>query len=168
MFISIVLIDTFRPLYLSIWQLKWKNQIRRELKSEVKKNHLITLAFSKTDLRKKSIHLQFIRNDEFRFNNQMYDIVHKTETKDSISYVCYLDLKEMLQISSMLNISMNSGLLTPFLPILKNKIIQFIDYFPENKLNCLAYTIELMMILPNNIHTIFREIEVNLPPPKLF
>lgn len=155
-------------MYLIIWQINWKNQIRRELKTEVKKNHLITLAFSKTDLRKKIIYLQFIRNDEFRFNNQMYDIVYKTENKDSVIYVCYLDLKEMLQISSMLNIAMNSRLLTPFLPILKNKIVQYFDYYPEIKFNVMAYTIEFMMLLPINIHTILREIEVNLPPPKLF
>jgi len=162
-----VLIDAFRPLYLSIWQINWKKQIRKELKSEVKKNHLITLTFAKTDLKQKLIHLQFIKEDEFRFNNQMYDIVRTIETNDSISYVCYLDLKEMLQISSMLDIAMNSGLLAPCLPILKNKIVQFSDYFPEKKLSFLSFLIAINFFLPNNIHTIFREIEVALPPPRI-
>mgnify|MGYP005844879357 CR=1 FL=1 len=166
--ITILLIDNLRPLYLTLWQLNWKAHIRKELKLEVKNNHLLKLTFSKFDLNNKIVNLKFIRNDEFFYNNQMYDIVRTMETKDSISYVCYLDLKEMLQISSMLNIAMNSGLLTPFLPILKNKIIQFFDYLPEIKFNGLAYTVEFMMLLPNNIHTILREIEVNLPPPKLF
>lgn len=167
-FTSILIIDACRPLYLSIWQIRWKNQIRRELKSEVKKNYLITFTFSKNDLKNKIIRIQFIRKDEFRLNNQMYDIVRTIESKDSVSYICYLDLKEMMQISSLMNIALNSGLLTPLLPILKNNIVQFFYYLPENKFSVASYTMELIIFLINNLHTIFREIEVKLPPPKYF
>ncbi len=157
--------DIFRPLYLGIWQINWKKQIRRELKSEVLKHNLVELTFSKQDIKNNKSYIQFIRKDEFRYNNHMYDIVGKTESKDSVTYICYLDIKEMLQICSLMNITMNSGLLLPSLPLTKIKVIQFFDYINTSQFNSLLFTYNLISNIINNFKIISRDIEVNTPPP---
>lgn len=164
--VSVGIIDIIRPIYLSIWQINWRKQIRRELKSEIKKNHLIKLTFSKNELRSKKINLQFIKDDEFRYNNSMYDIVGKSESNDSIIYVCFLDLKEMLQIASVMNFQMHSGLLSPILPILKSIISQNIYYLLTKQI--LIFYPKLFVVL--HTHYLFkypqRIIDVTTPPPK--
>ena len=77
----------------------WLQQRKRAVKKEVKwkmiagidKNELVLLKFSKEEIATK---LQWKHAKEFEFNNQMYDIVDKVVSKDSIQYWCWWDFKE--------------------------------------------------------------------------
>lgn len=77
----------------------WLQQRKRAVKKEVKwkmiagidKSELVLLKFSKSDTQTK---LRWKHSKEFEFNNQMYDIVDKVVSKDSIHYWCWWDFKE--------------------------------------------------------------------------
>lgn len=163
---SVSIIDIIRPIYLSLWQINWRKQIRKELKAEVKKNYLIKLTFCKNDLQSKKITLQFIKKDEFRYNNSMYDVVDKLESNDSLTYVCFLDLKEMIQIASIMNLKMHSGLLLPILPLLKNSSILYIYYITTKQVLFLFPSLYEVLHLPCLTNCPIRIIDVATPPPK--
>lgn len=77
----------------------WIQQRKRAVKKEVKwkmiagidKSELVLLKFSKSETVSK---LKWKHSKEFEFNNQMYDIVDKITTKDSIKYWCWWDFEE--------------------------------------------------------------------------
>ena len=77
----------------------WLQQRKRVVKKEVKwkmivgidKSELVLLKFSKAEMASK---LKWKHAKEFEFNNQMYDIVDKVVSKDSIQYWCWWDFKE--------------------------------------------------------------------------
>lgn len=77
----------------------WLHQRKRAIKKEVKwkmiagidKSELVLLKFSKAETVAK---LKWKHSKEFEFNNQMYDIVDKVVSKDSIQYWCWWDFKE--------------------------------------------------------------------------
>ncbi len=52
---------------------------------------MVRLKFSKTEITTK---LNWKHSKEFEFNNQMYDVVDKVVTRDSIRYWCWWDFKE--------------------------------------------------------------------------
>jgi len=77
----------------------WLQQRKRTVKKEVKwkmiagidKSELVLLKFSKAEIKTK---LHWKHAKEFEFNYQMYDIVEKQVSKDSIYYWCWWDFKE--------------------------------------------------------------------------
>lgn len=77
----------------------WLQQRKRAVKKEVKwkmiagieKSELVLLKFSKTEV---STKLKWKHSKEFEFNNQMYDIVDKVVSNDSVKYWCWWDYKE--------------------------------------------------------------------------
>lgn len=77
----------------------WLQQRKRAVKKEVKwkmiagidKSELVLLKFSKSEIVSK---LKWKHSKEFEFNSQMYDIVDKVISKDSIQYWCWWDYKE--------------------------------------------------------------------------
>lgn len=77
----------------------WLQQRKRAVKKEVKwkmiaginKKELVLLKFSKAEITTK---LNWKHSKEFEFNNQMYDVVDKVVTRDSIQYWCWWDFKE--------------------------------------------------------------------------
>ena len=163
---SFVLVDFLRPLYFSLWQYNWRKQIRRELKTEIFANHLIKLTFSKKDLKSKNKVIYFVEEDEFRYNNIMYDIVSIEETADSIKYTCYQDIKEMMTITMLINITTNSGALFPLPPLLKTKLIHYTHYIAE--VNVMFYTVFFKFSITqiDFSRILSRIIEVLTPPPE--
>lgn len=77
----------------------WIQQRKRAVKKEVKwkmiagidKKELVLLKFSNKEIKTK---LHWKHSKEFEFNNQMYDIVDKIITKDSVKYWCWWDFEE--------------------------------------------------------------------------
>lgn len=71
---------------------------KRTIREQIKKNNfsqvIELLSFSKKDLKDKSILIEFIEKNEFRFKGKLYDIISTQETEDSIFYKCINDTKE--------------------------------------------------------------------------
>lgn len=57
----------------------------------IDKSELVILKFSNAETQSK---LKWKHAKEFEFNNQMYDIVDKEISKDSVQYWCWWDYKE--------------------------------------------------------------------------
>lgn len=163
----LLLVDFLRPLYLSFWLYNWRKQIRRELKSEIKSRHLIKLTFSKKDLQEKNISLIFVKEDEFRYNNMMYDVVTIDQTADSVTYTCYQDIKEILQISALIGSFTNSGTFLPKFVDLKSQILSFIYYIITLNTISIFFTPQLLQSFYHSSSIIFIISDVPEPPPKV-
>ncbi|OGU39246.1 MAG: hypothetical protein A2X61_07110 [Ignavibacteria bacterium GWB2_35_12] len=66
--------------------------IRSKIKSELVKPE--TLRFSKNDIKSGKIHIRYVKDDEIKIHNSMYDIISVKETSDSIIFTCINDKEE--------------------------------------------------------------------------
>ncbi|MGB9665310.1 MAG: hypothetical protein ACPL25_10405 [Ignavibacteria bacterium] len=115
-----------------------KNYHKRTIYEQIRSNNfnqvIEILSFSKVDLQKKLIKLEFIEEHEFRFNGKLYDIISKWETEDSIFYKCINDIKEKeleeIFVSYIVNNSHRQDLPLPIKQLLAS--IQM-EYFLLNK-----------------------------------
>lgn len=123
--LSISIVYILRPIGLSIYQKIWKTQIYLSLKSEVKKHHLETIIINKSDLANSSIQFERIDKGEFKLNGMMYDIVEEEENANQIKFLCFLDIKEMVIISALLNNLTHSGSLLPIKAIINYTLDTF-------------------------------------------
>ncbi len=162
------LIDTFRPVYFSIWQQNWRKQIRRELKSEILKHHLVNLTFSKKDLQKNKAILKFISQDEFYYNGNIYDIVKFVQSSDSVAFVCYLDITEMMQISALIGRVAKSGNFLPALLNLKS-ILLLCNFYILFSSNVPLYLFRKLQVSYFFLNTTLNMVkDVPEPPPKIY
>jgi hypothetical protein len=76
------------------WQTGIRCQIKKQIRSDSKNAGYDVLKFSKSDLLQKKIILEWEKDDEFCFNENMYDVKSKIETTDSITFICFNDRKE--------------------------------------------------------------------------
>lgn len=76
----------------------WQTGIRYEIKAQIRHNSKSatyqTFKFSKADLSQKKIVLEWEKDDEFCFEQNMYDVKSRKETADSITFICINDRKE--------------------------------------------------------------------------
>ena len=54
------------------------------------------IVFSKADIQNKKINFKWIHSREFKYNNDMYDIVEKKETETELIVYCINDSKEKM------------------------------------------------------------------------
>jgi hypothetical protein len=77
----------------------WQNTIRFQIRNQIRQESRLlkpeVLTFSKTDLIENKIDLEWEKDDEFCYNNSMYDVVSRTESTDSITFTCINDRREM-------------------------------------------------------------------------
>jgi hypothetical protein len=77
-------------LVFSIQQKNIQREIKRKIKNGASPDWIMTLRFSKADAQK----LDWKHSKEFRYQNEMYDIVTEKQTKDSVIYQVIWDSKE--------------------------------------------------------------------------
>ncbi|MCL5991009.1 MAG: hypothetical protein M1419_02785 [Bacteroidetes bacterium] len=53
-----------------------------------------TLRFSKSDIKTGKIHIRYVKDDEIKIHNSMYDIISVNETSDSLFFTCINDKEE--------------------------------------------------------------------------
>lgn len=152
------------------WQKGIRSQIKEQIRHDSKLSDIEVLTFSKADLKQKRIALEWEKEDEFRFNGNMYDVVSRNESSDSITFTCINDRKEKKlidQFQAFVNQQHNnvpSKHSNPF-KILENLVK---DYCTQQAIlqNCkegiIIYKPELNVYLPNTY------IEVLSPPPRMF
>ena len=77
--------------YLHLQQRAVKKAVKRTLMAGVPDDELVLLRFSHTEA---ETQLRWEHSREFEFDGDMYDIVRKEETADSVSYWCWNDHEE--------------------------------------------------------------------------
>ena len=77
--------------YLKVEKHKVKRSIKHQIIDGINKSELVLLRFSKREIKEK---LDWEHSKEFKYEGEMYDVVEKTETSDSVSYWCWWDYEE--------------------------------------------------------------------------
>lgn len=77
--------------YLTVQKKQVKKSVKRQIMKGVDREELIYMAFSQRDLETK---LKWKHSKEFELNGEMYDIVERKETNDSIFYWVWWDNEE--------------------------------------------------------------------------
>jgi hypothetical protein len=170
LFICFAMMLPLKPLALSLYQQIWKLHIYSQLKNEIKSEHLSQLTFSKNDINSRRIDFKFIKENEFSFNGMMFDIKSTNETKDSISFTCYRDIKEMLLISAIHNAITHSGNFEQPLPNKLLKLFNTLNFDNFELINNALISLS-EYISPNfSPSKKFNDIIllINTPPPELF
>lgn len=78
----------------SVLQYRVRDEMKRMLKATVQEGELIKLAFHEPSLEKGLYSIQWITDDEFRFNGSMYDILRSDTSADTVYFVCINDVQE--------------------------------------------------------------------------
>ncbi len=94
-FIVFVLLLLISPVYLhTLWlyfvKMEVKHQVKESIKSGLDRSDLVLLKFSKTEAQ----NLKWEHDEEFEYLGEMYDVIEKHETTDSITYTVWPDKKE--------------------------------------------------------------------------
>lgn len=76
------------------FEYKYKKEIKQLIKSGVPEKDLIKFAFHKSVITNGTKDLKWIKKNEFRLKNEMYDIVSAEIRGDSVFYKCIHDFKE--------------------------------------------------------------------------
>ena len=84
----------FQLFVFKIFQVKYKQEVLEVIEKGVLEDKLAVFVFNGEDLMNGSTKIQWIEENEFRFDNKMYDVV-KTETRgDSVYLYCLHDENE--------------------------------------------------------------------------
>jgi hypothetical protein len=148
----------------SIYQSSVRNEIRNYINTDERKKRIEILKFSKADLKKRLI--TFIKNDEFIFNNQLYDIKNSKAVGDSIFYYCINDTKEKELINKFSNDyekNTENKSKSNFAKIITPKLL---EYFVINY-NSALFIKDLFVFIDNYINLYHSLIYQPItPPPK--
>ena len=116
-FISIIFLFLFLLslpsiiIFLEIKKSEIKKEIKNKIISGINKNELVFLKFSKQEAVNQ---LKWEHSKEFKYNNEMYDVIEKKESNDSVYYWCWLDNEETKinkQLNNLLSIIWNDNAL---------------------------------------------------------
>lgn len=77
--------------YLKVEKHQLKRSIKHQIIDGINKSELVLLRFSKKEIKEK---LEWEHSKEFEYEGEMYDVVEKVETTDSVSYWCWWDYEE--------------------------------------------------------------------------
>lgn len=154
----------------------WIQQRKRAVKKEVKwkmiagidKSELVLLKFSKEETTTK---LNWKHAKEFEFNYQMYDVVDKITTKDSVKYWCWWDFEE-----TKLNQKLSKLLVNVYqndIPTMEkqSQIIQFYkSLFFEQVVAWIPFLSIRSFYNNSNINNLYHYLNIKLdtPPPDSF
>ncbi len=95
--VSIVILSAFclpfSATYLGLQLQKWriKHEVKAKLIQEIGKSELTHVTFSKSQI---ETELHWEDHQEFEYNGEMYDVIERHETSDSIEFLCWHDKAE--------------------------------------------------------------------------
>lgn len=147
-----------------IAQKSHRNYIRSKIKNELVKPE--TLQFSKNDIKSGKIHIRYVKDDEIKVNNSMYDIISVKETSDSIIYTCINDKEEEKLIEKYMERETNSDSKSNH-SIFKN--LKPFSVFVLNELRKIPEFYTISILTNENGSDFYKSIitEVLSPPPEI-
>ena len=108
---------------LKIFQVQHKEEISKLIDEGLSEDELVLFQFSKDDFEKGLEHIEWVEEHEFRIGGEMYDIVQKEITADSIYLYCYHDRKESKLYSSILATTLAISVFpTPYVPLKRKQL----------------------------------------------
>lgn len=80
--------------FLKIFQAKYQAEIVEIMLNDLSETDLVSFKFNKSDLNSGTINIQWLEDDEFRYQNIMYDVFKKEVNGDCVYLYCVQDEKE--------------------------------------------------------------------------
>jgi hypothetical protein len=145
-----------------------RNDIQTKIANDEINEDLILLSFKKSDIQNGKIDFRWKHSKEFKYKSDMYDVVEKSETKDSISFFCYRDIKEKKYEESFNKHYENENGSEKQIP--DAKIISKIklgDLFATGIFNLAQKISKRIFPLSLEHNVYFNEIDIPSPPPKV-
>ncbi|HLP64040.1 hypothetical protein [Flavobacterium sp.] len=153
----------------------WLHQRKRAVKKEIKwkmiagldKKELVYFAFSQKDIESK---LRWEHSKEFEYKHQMYDVVEKKITNDSVHLWCWWDFEETKlnkQLQSLLTVAFQNDTKTTQKREQTFGFYKLLYFQPEFSWEPFVYS--SVRILSNYKKIIYQSIPslISLPPPKV-
>ena len=82
-----------------VFQAKYKTEIVEMMLNDISGIEIVSFKFDKNDLQTGKIRIQWIDDDEFRYQNRMYDVVTRESSNDFLNLYCIEDKNESLLYS---------------------------------------------------------------------
>jgi hypothetical protein len=151
-------------------EVKYKREIKKMIKSGIPEENLITFTFSKNILEEEIKDFKWIKDWEFRYKGEMYDIIKTEYIGDSIVYHVFHDLKESALFSNLQKhffdyFASNQDKGKELLSITQNYCKYYLSPFNENFL--IAKPNEQQYISQKTQRTIFFAPIIFDPPPEV-
>jgi len=99
--VLVILHSGFQLLIFKVFEAKYKHEIKEMIEAGIDEKDLTLLIFGK-DIRHKTVPgFEWKKKNEFRYRGEMYDIVKRKHTADSIYFYCIHDKKESKLFASL-------------------------------------------------------------------
>ncbi len=151
-------------------EVKYKKEVKQIIKAGIPQEELVLFSFQKSIFDEDIKDFKWTKKNEFRYKNEMYDII-KTELKsDSVYFYCFHDLKESklfknldAAVSDYINNNSKK----------QNELISLITFFNQfySSVTVNSYNIVFSckeIIYEDKIINILKGIEQNINPPPNF
>lgn len=76
------------------FEAKYKKEVKQIIKAGLPENNLITHKFHRSIFNEVLPNFKWIKKYEYRFNNEMYDVINSEFKGDSVYFLVYHDMKE--------------------------------------------------------------------------
>jgi len=164
MLILIISHGIYQLFIFKLFQVKYRTEAYSEIDTGLANEKLVLFSFRVEDYKNNRINVEWIEEDEFRFEKEMYDIVKKEVKGNSIYLFCFHDRKE-----SMLYLVMDK-IFKSFekeIDDLKNLPVYFSQYYSEfpSDYNFYLYSAESYNLTP--AYLLEGEYFLITPPPRL-
>jgi len=80
--------------FFKIFQAKYQAEIVEIILNDLSETELVSFKFNRSDLNSGTINIQWLKDDEFRYQNIVYDVFKKEVNGDCIYLYCVLDENE--------------------------------------------------------------------------
>jgi hypothetical protein len=76
------------------YEIKYKKEVKQLIKAGIPKDELVKFSFHKNIFDEGIKNFKWMKKNEFRYKNEMFDIISSELKGDSIYFFCYRDVKE--------------------------------------------------------------------------
>lgn len=151
-------------------EIKYKKEVKQLIKAGIPKDELVKFAFHKNIFDEEIRNFRWVKKNEFRYNNEMFDIISSKLNSDSVYFYCYRDMKEsslFARLDDYVNKYMHDN------PEKRNELQAILNslntYYLTDELNFNHssfphendYLSHHILLIPQEFYSI------NIPPPKL-
>jgi len=94
MLLLLFLHSEMQVLIFKAYEIKYKREVKELIKAGIPKDELVLFAFHKNIFNEEIRNFRWVKKNEFRYNNEMFDIISSKLNGDSVYFYCYRDMKE--------------------------------------------------------------------------
>lgn len=140
-----------------------RNSVKELIYSGLSNSELSRIVVNTSD----SDNLLWHHHDEFEFQGNMYDVISKDSLKDSIIYMCFLDVKESKVNITIDQLAKNIWSHSPLSNDFETKLVDFIQkvFPPENIMDFPIGDLDTQDLWLNYIFCVSEGINVIFSPP---